>query len=365
MRKDTSISKKLILFYLQKLFLERTDKTHYIYMSDIMAYLEAKDIYADRRTIYSAISLLDYVDFRIEGVPEKGNYKYHHTNRLFNTTELKIMIDAVAASKYLTEKKSRELIAKIKTLGCSFDSEKLNRNIIMRKKVKSMNDKVLKNLDIIYSAVNSNRQISFQYMKWTPQRKMDYVRKGEIYMVSPFALTLSDDNYYLISFDHKNQRLQHYRVDKMETLKLTEAPREGKDFFKNFDISDYSLKTFGMFSGREENIRIQCKNSLAGVFIDRFGTESVRPDFEHPHCFIAKITVNISPQFYGWLFGLGKDIKILSPNSVIDEYTAMLQKVSQNYQQLPRISSYIENARLQKSKSLLVRRLMSLIGKEG
>ena len=332
MSKDTSISKKLILIYLQQFFLNRTDKTHYVYMSDIMEYLEARDIYADRRTIYSAISLLDYVNFRIEGIPEKGNYKYHHTNRLFDTAELKIMIDAVAASKYLTEKKSRELIAKIKTLGCSFDSDKLNRDILMRKKIKSMNDKVLKNLDIIYSAINSNVQVSFQYMKWTPQRKQDFVRKGELYLVSPFALTLNDDNYYLISFDHKNQRLQHYRVDKMQSLKLTQEPREGKEIFKNFDIADYSLKTFGMFSGREENVRIQAKNSLAGVFIDRFGTECIRPDFDNQGKFIARITVNVSPQFYAWLFGLGKDIKILSPNSVIEEYTAMLQEVQKNYQ---------------------------------
>jgi predicted DNA-binding transcriptional regulator YafY len=332
MAKDTSISKKLILIYLQQFFLEKTDATHYVTMKEILNFLESKDIYADRRTIYSAISLLDYVNFRIEGIPEKGNYKYHHTNRLFDTAELKILIDSVAASKYLTEKKSRELITKIKSLGCSFDSETLNRNILMRKKVKSMNDKVLKNLDIIYSAIHSNLQISFQYMKWTPQKKLDYVRKGELYLVSPFAVTLNDDNYYLISFDKKNQRLQHYRIDKMQTLNLTTEPREGIGLFKHFDIADYSLKTFGMFSGKEETVSIQCKNSLAGVFIDRFGTDCIRPDFQNPNKFIARIKVNISPQFYAWLFGLGKDIKILSPDSVIEEYSSMLQKVMENYQ---------------------------------
>lgn len=338
--KDATFSKKLVILYLQQLFHEATDATHYIRMPEILSYLEKRGVPADRRTVYSAVRILDFSGFEMAGIQEKGGYKYHHPSRLFDTNELKILVDAVAASKYLTDRKSKELITKIKSLGSTFDNEHLNRNVLLNKRVKSMNDKVLNNLDIIYAAISSNTQISFHYMKWTPQKKLDYVRKGETYFVSPFAVTLNDDNYYLISFDHKYQNLRHYRIDKMQSIKLTSEPREGIELFKNFDIADYSKKTFGMFSGKEQTIQLQCKNSMAGVFIDRFGKDvAIRPDFNNPNCFIARITVNVSPQFYAWLFGLGRDVKILSPDTVIDEYNAMLQKVIANYNEQPNFPS--------------------------
>lgn len=331
-REDTSISKKLILIYLIELFLNRTDKNHYIRMPEILSYLESKGISADRRTIYSAISLLDYAHFSIVGIQEKGGYKYHHPTRLFDTNELKVLIDAVAASKYLTERKSKELITKIKSLGSVYDYEPLNRNVLLNKRIKSMNDKVLKNLDIIHACISGNAQLSFKYMKWNPQKKLEYVRKGEIHCVSPFAVTLNDDNYYLIAFNHKYQSLRHYRIDKMQSIREIPEPREGLEYFRNFDITDYSRKTFGMFGGKEESIQLQCKNYLAGVFIDRFGQDvNIRPDFKNPDCFLVKISVNVSPQFYGWLFALGKDVKIISPESVITEYNNILMDTLSNY----------------------------------
>ena len=159
-----SDSKKLTLIYLQNLFLKKTDKTHYLTMKDILSYLETKDIYVDRRTIYNDISLLNYSGFEIIGVKEKGGYKYHHPQRLFNSDELKFLIDSVAASKFLTERKSKELITKIKSLGSTFDSVTLNRNVLLGKRIKSMNDKVFKNLDSIYLALAFNNKIEFQYI---------------------------------------------------------------------------------------------------------------------------------------------------------------------------------------------------------
>lgn len=329
---NKSESKKLILIYLQELFLEKTNETHFIRMPEILSFLEKKNIYVERRTVYSALHLLDYSGFEIVGVKEKGGYKYHHPTRLFDTNELKILIDSVAASKYLTERKSKEVISKIKSLSSNFDSDLLNRNVLLSKRIKSMNDKVLKNLDYIYAAISTNTQISFQYMKWTPQKKLDFVRKGEVHYSSPFAVTLNDDNYYLISFDHKRQNIRHYRIDKMQSIKQTSEPREGLEHFRNFDIADYSKKTFGMFGGAEQTIQLQCINSLAGVFIDRFGKDIfIRPDFHNPDIFITRITVNVSPQFYAWLFGLGAGVKILSPDHIIEEYKAILKKTLELY----------------------------------
>lgn len=332
MKQEKSESKRLIPVYLQQLFLERTDKDHYIRMPQILSFLETKGIYADRRTIYSAISILNSAEFEIVGIQEKGNYKYHHPTRMFSINELKFLIDSVATSKFLTGKKSKELIEKIKALGSKYNRESLDRNIILGNRIKSMNDKVLKNLDDIHGAISTNRRIAFQYMRWTPEKKLIYSREGEKYFVSPFAVTLCDNNYYLIAFDNKHQDIRHYRIDKMRTVNISDDPREGMEEYKQFNVIDYMQKTFGMFGGKEETVRLTCKNHLAGVFIDRFGDSvSIRPDFNNSTMFIARVTVNVSPQFYSWIFALGTDVKILSPQSVIDDFIIMIESVLKSY----------------------------------
>ena len=330
---EKSESKKLIPLYLQQLFLEKTDKNHFIRMPEILSFLETKGIYADRRTIYSAISLLNTVDFEIIGIQERGGYKYHHPHRLFDSNELKFLIDSIAISKFLTEKKSRELINKVKSLGSIFERQSLNRNVLLNRRIKSMNDKVFKNLDIIYAAIADNNQINFQYLHWNPQRKL-VSKEGKIYLVSPYAVSLADDNYYLIAFDNNISKLRHYRIDKMQSVKIAEYEREGKSLFKSFDIVDYSNKTFGMFGGKEETVILEAANSLAGVFIDRFGdSAAIRPNFNNPDTFIVRISVYISPQFYAWIYGLGKDIKIISPKSTIDDFKTMTENILKNYRE--------------------------------
>ena len=276
-----SESKKLIPIYLQQLFLNKTDKNHYIRMPDILKYLEYKNIYADRRTVYSAISLLNTAGFEIQGVQEKGGYKYHHINRTFDTTELKFLVDSVASSRFLTKSKSTELIEKIKSLGSTFDNDILNRNILISQRIKSMNNKVLKNLDTINVAINSNIQIQFQYMKWNWQKKLEFTRDGSFYNVSPFAIMLSDDRYYLISFNAMHNTIYHYRIDKIHNINLLNKPREGLDLFKNFNIAHYSNITFNMFGGKREYVKLRCRKNLANVIFDRFGEDiNIRPDFD-------------------------------------------------------------------------------------
>ncbi len=333
MNNNKSESKKLIPLYLQQLFLEKTDETHYVRMPDILSFLETKGIYADRRTIYAAISLLNSVNFEITGVKEKGGYKYHHTNRNFNSNELKFLIDSVAASKFLTEKKSKELINKVKSLGSVYESQSLNRCVLLNKRIKSMNDRAFKTLDIIYAAIANNKQITFEYLHWNPQRKL-VQKAGKKYIVSPYSVSLSDDNYYLIAFNSEYNDLRHYRIDKMQSVRITENTREGKNFFQSFDIVDYSRRTFGMFGGKEETVTLEVINSLAGVFIDRFGeSANIRPNFNNPDTFIVRITVNISPQFFAWVFALGTGAKIIAPESAINDFKGMIENVLSEYNQ--------------------------------
>lgn len=323
----SSDSKKLTLIYLQELFLKRTDATHGITMNEIQDYLQQREIYVDRRTVYTDMKLLNSVGFEIIGSRKRDRYEYYHTSRLFDHNELKFLVDAVAASKFLTEKKSTELIKKIKSLGSRFDSNNLNRGILVSKRIKSMNDIVLKNLDLIYLAIANNSQIAFQYTRWKRDRTLNYLHNGDFFYTSPFAVTLFDDYYYLISYDAEIEHIKHYRLDKMVSLKLTNEPRIGLDAYKSFDISDYARKTFNMYGGEGASVVIEIPNILAGVFFDRFGDAvHIRPNFENEKKCFARVSVNISPQFYAWIFGLGRGVKIISPENVKQEYTAALSQ---------------------------------------
>lgn len=333
LNKEISDSKKLILLYLQELFLEKTDKTHFITIADINNYLEQKEIYADRKTIYANIKLLNYFGFEIVGTPSKDKYYYNHPDRLFDENELKFLIDSVVASKFLTQKKLNELINKIKSLASIHEREHLNRSVLVGNRIKSMNDKIFKNLDTIYSALNSNSQITFQYMRWNPQKKLEYIKGGNLICVSPFAVSLTNENYYLVAYEKYTNILKHYRIDKMSSIKLTADRREGKDIYKSFDIVDYTRKTFSMFGGEEETVSIECSNKLIGVFIDRFGDNiSIRPSFDKTDFSVVRINVNVSLQFFAWIFGLGTEVKILSPESVIYDFKQTVTGILSNYQ---------------------------------
>lgn len=326
--KEASDSKKLIPIYLQEIFLEKTDNTHFIRMPEILSELEKRGVTATRKTVAANILVLEKVGFCIKGVQEKGNYKYHLPERAFDSNELKILIDAVTSSKFLTEKKSRELIKKIKALGSPFDNESFNRRVLLDKRVKSMNDRIFKNLDCLYSAIASNSKITFQYMRWNPERKYDLMRSGKEFAASPYAIAMNEDNYYLVAYEKRTNQLKHFRIDKMQSIKLTCEPREGKEFFEGFDMVEYSKKVFGMYGGNEETITVEAPNILAGVFIERFGESvRIRPSFERKGYFVARFTAQLSPLFYGWLCGLGKNVTITAPVSVRDSYLSYLQDI--------------------------------------
>lgn len=330
--KSSSESKKLTLYYLQELFLEKTDSTHYIRMPEIKKYLADRDIIVDRRTVYTDLKLLDYAGFSIEGIQEKGGYKYHHPSRTFSANELKFLIDAVGVSRFLTEKKAKSLIDKLKTLASYNERQLLKRHMIIGNRIKSMSDSVLKNLDKLNEAISNNKQISFQYSRWTPDRKIELMNAGNPYFVSPYAVTLSNDYYYLLAFDSDHNEIRHYRIDKMKSIIIQDSDREGIDLYKEFNISDYDLKVFGMYRGQEERVSFEISKHLANVFIDRFGDSvSIRKDFKNPNAYIARADVMISPQFYAWVFGLGADVKIVSPQTAKDGFVKYLEDIKVLY----------------------------------
>ena len=296
----------------------KTDEEHVLNATDLIRTLENMDLEADRRTIYSNVEILQ--DFGIDYIGSRD----------FELPELKLLVDSVQSSKFITEKKSRELIGKLMRLTNEQKARQLNRAVFIRNRMKTGNESVYYNVDALHEAMNLNRQIEFKYGEWNTGKKLVEKKGGRKYLVSPWALTWDDENYYLIAFDEAAGIIKHYRVDKMMKIDLTERERVGQEAFQDFDLAAFSKKTFGMFGGPDADVVLRCRNELAGVIIDRFGTEiSIVP--EDGGYFHVHVTVAVSPQFYGWVTGIGAGIEISSPREVRSGYREYLQGILSKY----------------------------------
>ncbi len=313
------INQKFKFTYLMKIMQEKTDDEHSLTMPQIMEELEKYDVTAERKSIYT-----DFQDmtekFGVEIIKEQiGRETYYHVgSREFELAEVKLLIDAIQSSKFITQTKSRELIAKIKSFVSEHQAKQLQRQVYINDRVKTMNESVYYNVDDIHTAINQNKKIRFKYYKWDINKKLVPRHNGDWFVVSPWALTWDDENYYLVAFDDLDHKIKHYRVDKMMHISIEEEKRNGKEAFKNFDMAEYSKATFGMFRGQKARVKIQFANYMCGVFIDRFGKDiSFRPiDDEHSE---LQVDVNVSPQFFGWIFSLGKDVQVVGPDEVVEQ----------------------------------------------
>lgn len=251
-------------------------------------------------------------------------------SRPFELAEVKLLVDLVQSSKFITEKKSRELIAKLETLTSKYDAKAMRRQVEIVGRSKTHNETIYYNVDMVHTAISKNVKIRFHYFDWDVNKKMKLRHDGAWYEVSPWRLTWDDENYYLMAFDEKTNAIRFYRVDKIVDIALTENPRDGKDAFEHLDMAEFSKKTFGMFAGEEKTVRLRCENSLTGVIIDTFGTDvALRPDGENH--FIARAEVVVSSQFFGWLAGLGARVEIISPDEVREEYKTYLTNIISCY----------------------------------
>ena len=319
---------KMALLYMMRELLQKTDEDHSMNASDLIAALAAYDCEADRRTIYSNVEILQ--DFGIDVIKKENGQGYYIGSRDFELPELKLLVDSVQSSKFITEKKSRELIGKLMRLTNEQKARQLNRAVFIRNRMKTGNESVYYNVDALHEAMNLNRQIEFKYGEWNTGKKLVEKKGGRKYLVSPWALTWDDENYYLIAFDEAAGIIKHYRVDKMMKIDLTERERVGQEAFQDFDLAAFSKKTFGMFGGPDADVVLRCRNELAGVIIDRFGTEiSIVP--EDGGYFHVHVTVAVSPQFYGWVTGIGAGIEISSPREVRSGYREYLQGILSKY----------------------------------
>lgn len=312
-------NQKFKFTYLMKIMLAKTDDEHSITMSQILEELEKYGVTAERKSIY--VDFADMEDkFGIEIIKEQiGRETYYHVgSREFELAEVKLLIDAIQSSKFITQNKSRELINKIKGNVSEYQAKQLQRQVYINDRVKTMNESVYYNVDDIHEAIGTNKKIRFKYYKWDVNMKLVPRHNGDWFVVSPWALTWNEENYYLVAYDDIDKQIKHYRVDKMMRISVEKDAREGREEFKNFDMAEYSKATFGMYRGKKQNVKIEFANNMCGVFIDRFGKDiSIRKvDDEHS---AINVNVNVSPQFFGWIFSLGKEVRVTGPEEVVQE----------------------------------------------
>lgn len=324
-----SYGQKLKILYLAQLLFERSDEDHPLTTREMIDYLAAQGIHAERKSIYDDMSALQDFGMDIISIREKPG-GYYLASRQFELAELKLLVDAVQASRFVTTKKSRELISKLETLTSRREAVQLHRQVVVAERGKSSNEQIYYNVDEIYAAMAANHTIRFQYFEWSVQKEMIPRKDGAYYEVSPWLLTWEDENYYLIAYDSTAEILKYYRVDKMLHLSVCETPRVGQDVFDTLDIAGFAKKTFGMFAGDETTVIFRCHASLTGVMIDRFGLDvAMRPDGDGQ--IRVRANVAVSRQFFGWLTGFGNSVEIISPPEIRTQYQQYLKDILSLY----------------------------------
>ncbi|MCI5529745.1 MAG: WYL domain-containing protein [Blautia sp.] len=325
-----SFHQKLNILSLMRAFMERTDENHPMTVQDMLSYLNGLGISVERKTIYDDIETLRTFGMDILNRRERPS-GFYLADRNFELAELKLLVDAVQSSRFITARKSRQLIQKLESLTSIHQAKELQRQVLVEGRVKTMNESIYYNIDEIHNAISHDRQISFQYYEWTVSKEMRLKKNGERYRISPWKMLWKDDNYYLMGVDEKSGLVKHYRVDKMLKITMEQESRNGAQVFENFDTARFASGTFGMFGGREETVCLEFENRLVGVMIDRFGQEIMimRKDENHS---TTLIHVNVSSQFFGWLAGFGSGVTVVSPERVRRDYRDFLRKALENYE---------------------------------
>ena len=316
------------LLLLERYLNEYTDAEHPATMEQLLKWLEDNNVDAARKGVYEDLAYLRDEGLDVQSVRMGRSTGYYLGKRTFAPSELKLLVDAVQSSKFITESKSMSLIARIEKLGSSYQARKLRHQVWVRGRIKTMNESIFSNVDKISEALEENRQIVFRYFTWNVRRERVFRRDGARYTVSPWALLLDNENYYLLAWEAG--AMKHFRVDKMLDIRLLDKSREGKDAFEKLNMAAYTDSHFGMFSGEIARVRLCFENSLAGVAIDQFGSDAMLIPYDAEH-FTVTIQAAVNVQFFGWLTGLGDQVRILEPQSAIDAMREHLDSVRRLY----------------------------------
>ena len=325
---------KIKLLYIMEALLEDTDEDRCMSAQDLIDYLAERDVEVERKTIFSDIATLKEFGLDIGVSKKKDKSGYYIMSRDFELAELKIIVEAILSSRYISAKKSKALIEKLVKLVGPSDRKALDREVFVSGRVKTENESVYYNVDILHNAMLDNSEITFTYLEWNADKELVPRKNGKTYRISPWALTVKEENYYLIGFDGKSNLIKHYRVDKMKDIKVVlRSKRLGQEAFSVYDLGEYTNQNFGMFSGETDIVTLLCPEEKIGIIFDRFGKDiDVR---KLPHGMLsARVSVSVSRQFFGWITGIGPDIKIKAPADVKEEYLKYLNEIGLAYKNI-------------------------------
>ena len=270
-------------------------------------------------------------DTKYEIVQQRGRGGgYYMTEAPFELAELKLLVDAVYASKFITARKSKILIDKLGQFTSTYRQEELDRKVLVSGRIKSTDEKILYTVDALHAAITAGEQVTFKYCDWNLQKRMAPRHDGQLYRVSPWVLVWENGNYYLIAYTEG--RLKHYRVDKMQNVhQLPDTTREGAGEYANFDVNTYMQQMFGMFNGPLKRVTLQCENRFAGAMIDRFGTAPILTPCADGEHFTMTAEIQVSPQFFGWVAGFGTGVVVSGPPEVRAEMKKTLDQLQELY----------------------------------
>ncbi len=322
-------NQKLKILYIARLLLEETDEEHTLTTDEIIDRLAEYGITAECKSIYSDIEAL--TRFGMDIICKRGRSGgYCLVSRSFELPELKLLVDAVQSSRFITQKKSEQLVKKLGGLASRYQAVRFGSGVYVPNRIRSMNESIYYNIDEIHAAIVADRQISFDYFEYNVKKEKVYRHGGERYHVSPYSLMWNEEKYYLIAFDGYQGTVKHFRVDKMERISPEREHREGDQVLEALDLATYSSTLFGMFGGQSSVVTLRVRDELAGVMIDRFGYEVPMRE-QGDGSFLMEVPVELSPQFYGWLFGFGAEVELISPASAREEYRRLLLSVLRQY----------------------------------
>lgn len=325
MPKGTNQKRKLMV--LARFLLKHSDEEHPVTLGQLQEELERWDAPAERKSIYNDMEQLRQLGLDVQSRRGVGG-GWFIGQRDFELAELKLLVDAVQSSRFLTQKKSNALIHKLESLASVYQARQLQRQVYVDRRIKTMNESIFYNVDQLHGAIAANKVISFLYFEINVYKERVYRRGGSQYRVTPYGLIWDNENYYLAGWDHAQGEVRHYRVDKMQDIQLT--GERGKDR-GSWDLEGYTRRHFGMYAGRPCQLRLRCAASLAGVFLDRFGQDIMLVPRDEGH-FTVTLDLVVSPPFWGWLFGLGEQVEVLSPGWAVEEFRDRMARVAAVYE---------------------------------
>ena len=323
-----SDNQKLKIFYILDYLKENSHQAHPVRAAELLSMLERQhNIVCDRKTVYSDIAALQDYGVDIVSIPGK-NGGYYIASRNFELPELKLLIDAVQSSRFLTEKKSRELIEKLCRECNVYDAQLMRRDVVVSGRVKSMNETIYYNVDAIQEAIGKNRQITFRYFDWGIDGKRRYREKP--YQASPYGLCQDNENCYLLALSPR-YGVTSYRVDRMADIRLTEEARLPCPELTGKNLTRHANRLFQMYAGDATTVKLRFHRDLTNVVMDRFGRDTMLIPDGDEH-FVFTVNVAVSPMFLSWVIGFGRKAQILHPQSVIADCQALCREALAQYQ---------------------------------